>query len=430
VISSLIMPPKKKTKVVGLNADDVAAVAVHQLEDIVAIILGWLCVEEIMGKRRVCKKWKEAVKKTIIPLSDFYVNSPKKYNAMNVMTRAMPNLQRITIGTLGHRQIWSGPHKWSDGEDPYEEVAAETADNISHDIEIISNFNKLRVLDISTSDLNGRYPFLFNSFPLLQKLTIYISNYLVWDLDMLAGLPLLKELRCLGNERVTGSINSLRVLKYTLEVVKINICRQVEGNFIDLADFPHLKVLNLPLTAVTGDIRDIGEHDFPSLEDLDLPSGVYGGYAYEMQSISDAPDLIRAVYLLKKQRPALIMSSWSGKLSEHSPDWYDSADDDDDTPPFHLRFIEAGSRIGYRWETEYDIPCEVNWLDPEPESGSREYEDYISDYQHIQGEISLYRGYYEPPTEEQYTLLYEEHLADIQIDDEEEFESATEYSRN
>ena len=50
------MPPKNKTKVSGNIADnDEAAVAVHQLEDIVAIILGWLRVEEIMCSRRVCK---------------------------------------------------------------------------------------------------------------------------------------------------------------------------------------------------------------------------------------------------------------------------------------------------------------------------------------------------------------------------------------
>ena len=44
---SLKMPPKKKTKVASEDADDETAVAVHQLEDIMADILGWLCVEEI-----------------------------------------------------------------------------------------------------------------------------------------------------------------------------------------------------------------------------------------------------------------------------------------------------------------------------------------------------------------------------------------------
>lgn len=40
---------------------------------------------------------------------------------------------------------------------------------------------------------------------------------------------------------------------------------------MDLADFPHLKELGLEETGVTGDIRDIGDNDFSSLE-------VYGGF--------------------------------------------------------------------------------------------------------------------------------------------------------
>jgi len=104
-------------------------------------------------------------------------------------------------------------------------------------------------------------------------------------------------------------------------------------------------------------------------------------------------------------------------LSEDSPDWYDSTQDDD-SPPFYIHFVKAGSRIGYRWETRDDKPCEVNWLDPEPERGSIGYEDYVADYRSIQRKNSRYRGYYEPPTEEQYNLLYEEYLAEIQSDDE------------
>ena len=44
---------------------------------------------------------------------------------------------------------------------------------------------------------------------------------------------------------------------------------------MDLADFPHLKELNLHGT-VTGDIEDIGEGDFPAMEQLILPSGTVG----------------------------------------------------------------------------------------------------------------------------------------------------------
>ena len=105
---------------------------------------------------------------------------------------------------------------------------------------------------------------------------------------------------------------------------------------MDLADFfLRLRELNLDETAVTGDIRrDIRENDFPALvEALDLPKSVYGGCGYEFQRISDAPELIRTLYVFKKQqRPTLKMGKfqgwqtskigddWYGKLSEDSPD--------------------------------------------------------------------------------------------------------------
>ena len=131
---------------------------------------------------------------------------------------------------------------------------------------VISNFIKLRRLTLDEAYLNGRYPVLFSS--------IIYCKYLKWDLGMFAGLPLLKELYCANNSSLTGRISSLRVLKDTLEKVSIIGCKNVEGNFMDLADFPHLKKLDLYKTAVKGDIRDISHTDFPSLERLILPKGV------------------------------------------------------------------------------------------------------------------------------------------------------------
>jgi len=364
--------------------------------------------KDIMQKRRVCKKWKEAVRMATVPPSEFFVNSVEKYNAMNLMTRAMPNLQQIKI-SFCRRFCLGYYHKYNDGEDPDERKAADTADWTSRDIEIISNFSKLRILKINSADLNGRYPFLFNSFPLLQKLSIRSCFYLKWDLEMLAGFPLLKELECRVNSRLTGNISSLGVLKDTLVKVKIYDCPLVEGNIMDLADFPHLKTLKLGETAVTGDIRDIGKNDFQSLERLSLPKTIYGGRGYELQRISDAPDLLRTVYLLKKQRPALKMKKWYGKLSEDSPDWYESADDDIDTPPFYIRLVKAGSRIGYRWTTcfQKDSPCEVNWLDSEPDRGSSDYEMYIEKLRKMT-HVNFYRGFHQPPTEEDYRRLCDE----------------------
>ena len=368
--------------------------------------VGFLALKDIMSKRRINKKSREVVKKTIVPLTDFRVGSMIRYNAMTVMARAMPNLQRITLCNLRNR------HKWSDGEDPDEtELAAITANYTSHDIEIISNFSKLRILEIY-GGLNGRYPFLFNSFPLLQKLDVSQCEYLKFDLEMLAGFPVLKELDCYCNRCVTGNISSLRLLKDTLEKVSIFRSDNVQGNFMDLADFPRLKELDLQFTAVTGDIRDIGESDFSSLEIFDLPYGVYGGRFYQLQSISDGADLVRAVYPLKKHHPLLNMKcplqdlSWT--LMEDSPDWYTGEDVNGDDPPFYIAFVKAGSRLGYRWKTDQHNPCEVNWLDPEPDRESSDYGKYIEELQEIERDVSTYSGFHQPPTEEQYYELVDQ----------------------
>ncbi len=378
--------------------------------DEVARALSFLSPEEIMPLRCVNITWKDAVKKTIVPpTDDFLVNNERRYNALNVMARVLPNLQQIVLGSL------RGGHKYNDGEDPDEEEAASTAPYTTHDIEIISNFSKLCILEICDAGLNGRYPFLFNSFPLLQKLRLNYCYNLKWDLGMLAGLPLLKELYCSYNYGLTGNINNLRLINGTLESVMIDGCGSVEGNFMDLADFPHLKKLRLEHTAVTGDIRDIGDNDFSSLEQLKLPKGVFCGQGYKLQRISDAPDVARAVYLLKKQRPALEYH-WYATLSGDSPDWYESAVEDFAEPPFSIRLVEVGPRIGYRWQTRDFDPCEINWLDPEPESGSSGYEDYVADYHRIR-KADFYRRYYDPPSEEEYNLLYEEIFSESDEDE-------------
>jgi hypothetical protein len=412
----------------------IVAVGCLSSVDVLANIFAFLGVKDIMCNRRVNKKWKEAARKTIVPLCDFCVSSVSTYNAMRVMARAIPNLQQISINSFGSTQ------KYVDGEDPDEEWAgafSNWSNWTSHDIEIISNFRKLRILYISSIGLNGRYPAFFN-FPLLQKLSINNCKYLKWDLEILSGLPVLKELDCYYNPRLTGNISSLRVLKDTLEKVQIDYCQHVEGNFMDLSDFPHLKKLYLEKTpAVTGDIRDIGENDFSLLEQLVLPKTLYGGWGYELQRISDGHDLIRTLYLIKKQHPTL--QSWTRHwkisadspdwyetaggdydiVSEDSPDWYETAEDNYDippfVPPFYICFVQAGPRIGYRWTTNWWRPddgkhCEVNWLDPQPESGSSDYARYIEELQEINSQVKrFYRGLHQPPTEEEYNRRWEEY---------------------
>ena len=103
------------------------------------------------------------------------------------------------------------------------------------------------------------------------------------------------------------------------------------------------------------------------------------------------------------------MVDWYAVLSEESPDWYnvnyDYEDGADETPPFYIHFVEAGSRVGYQWKTNYDDPCEVNWLDPEPDKGSSDYSKYIQDLLDLERDVDRYRGFYQPPTQEEYNEL-------------------------
>jgi hypothetical protein len=204
------------------------------------------------------------------------------------------------------------------------------------------------------------------------------------------------------------------VLKETLEKVSIRCCENIGGNLMDLADFQHLKKLNLIGTAVTGDIRDISDNDFSSLEGLILPNGVYSGHGYVLHRISDGPDLIRTLYLFNKRRPSVIeqLHGMYWTLSYDSPDRYDSVDEGRLSPPFCIQFVQAGPRLGYRWENSIYSPCEVNWLDPEPDRESSDYAKYIEELQQINAEVDLYRGLHQPPTEEEYNRLCEEYNID------------------
>ena len=102
------------------------------------------------------------------------------------------------------------------------------------------------------------------------------------------------------------------------------------------------------------------------------------------------------------------MEDWEGRLSDDSPDLYTSEDAFEDTPPFEIVFVQAGSRIGYRWETHCGDSCDVNWLDPEPDRESDGYEKYLEERQEIESQVNMYRGFHQPPTEEEYRSLYED----------------------
>eukprot|EP00984_Skeletonema_dohrnii_P033179 scaffold28851_cov72-Skeletonema_dohrnii-CCMP3373.AAC.1 len=389
-----------------------------------ATILGFLGYKDIMRSRICCRKFRDAARATIVSWAEygtgsyslssyeshFLVKSVQKHKAMVVMTTALPNLQQISLSRIGTK------HKYCDGKDPDEEEARCTANCTTHDIQVISTFSKLRSLTMYNAPLNGKYPVLFN-FPLLQILEIKYCSYLKWDLNALAGLPSLKELNAVSNDSLTGNITSLSVLKDTLEMVYIRNCK-IEGDFMDLAAFPRLKSLNLTkCSLMTGDMRKIGENDFPMLEELGLDADFIGAKYHQFLRISDVASVAEAIYRLKQRDPPLIRNLdfiyWS--LSRDSPEWYDqNGENGHPPPPFSIDFVRAGSRDGWRWRALYTHnrvtnSCEINWLDPEPDRESNDYDVYIRELQSIQEDIFCYEGYHQPPTEEEYKRVCEEY---------------------
>ena len=102
---------------------------------------------------------------------------------------------------------------------------------------------------------------------------------------------------------------------------------------------------------MTGDIRDIREHDFPAMEDLILPSTVVGGKWYRFQHISDVPSFMQSIHPLLKRSIFDLTESFHWGLSEESLDWYYISNDCTPSTPFYLEFVQAGPRLGWRWSS-------------------------------------------------------------------------------
>eukprot|EP00984_Skeletonema_dohrnii_P025961 scaffold15202_cov135-Skeletonema_dohrnii-CCMP3373.AAC.1 len=94
------MPHSKKPKLTHADAANMASsnASLNDLSaDELAMIFGCLGPVNIMPLRRVCHKWGDAAKKTIVPLTKFRVHDEKSYNAMRAMATALPNLQHLEL---------------------------------------------------------------------------------------------------------------------------------------------------------------------------------------------------------------------------------------------------------------------------------------------------------------------------------------------
>ena len=95
--------------------------------DTIAIILGHLTWDEIL-RARVCRTLRDAATRTLVPLSrlslgtefhDFCVNSLRRYEALEWMSRALPNLQEIYFHKVVMNDLF-----FEDGENSAPDAAA------------------------------------------------------------------------------------------------------------------------------------------------------------------------------------------------------------------------------------------------------------------------------------------------------------------
>ena len=184
---------------------------------------------------------------------------------------------------------------------------------------------------------------------------------------------------------------------------------------MSLAELPSLSLLDLrDCPKVSGDIRDIDPHHFPSLKILKIESTrIYGRPATPLMSIDDASVLFVAWgRVISQPRPLSTIEGGkmpSAELDRSSPDYYEPGRWTVYAryPPFTATMIRVASRLGYRWKNKSGQACDVCWLGPEPSSDDVDHETYWAKlYQleqvHLQ---SIYKGHSRPPTREEWQQI-------------------------
>jgi len=365
----------------------------HSLTDeLAARVLSFLGVQDLL-RARVCRSLR-AVSKMVTPHD------------------------RLVARNRYNRSGWHGIWKrfGRDVLPKVEEIYIESSFiSLSH----LLQFQHLKRLSISPH-LGMAYHRLF-SLHCLERLELeYDGKPTAYQLQLsqIAPLTNLKELRLqlrsdYDSGRVLGNLSSLSGLK-KLTYLRLSSA-YVGGNLLSLAELPSLSLLDLrDCPKVSGDIRDIDPHHFPSLKILKIESTrIYGRPATPLMSIDDASVLFAAWgRVISQPRPLSTIEGGkmpSAELDRSSPDDYEPGRWTVYAryPPFTATMIRVASRLGYRWKNKSGQACDVCWLSPEPSSDEADHETYWAKlYQleqvHLQ---SIYKGHSRPPTREEWQQI-------------------------
>ena len=397
-------------------------------------VFSYLSWKEALNAR-VCKNWRDAAR--VSPIAVFSLENGDAIGRspdLGWILQAFPNLQSVRI--VQSDRVYRDQEKVAllvvvgDG-DPQLKLHS-VIRRLGYlapllvDISPLASFTKsLTHLTLNGTYLSSRYPFLVQ-FPNLRTLNLNDNSGLVWDFEMLSGVPNLERLQCSNNHSLMGELKSLEILKHSIVEISLDGCENVTGFLDELYDFALLEEINLENTAVSGDIRTIDERSLVSLKALCVGEGVYGGGRIEC--IEEVPTLMRARHILMRRNPKMFHHwSWMCRwcLSHLSPQWYTGATrtarttmdgrdrNGSSAPPLMVEFVTAGNRIGWRWTNRHKGgSCEIHWIDPEPSLsclGEDGWDKYRKELVELERDCKLFAGYLIPPTRAEFNkLLLEE----------------------
>eukprot|EP00984_Skeletonema_dohrnii_P034205 scaffold33505_cov101-Skeletonema_dohrnii-CCMP3373.AAC.2 len=150
----------KKPRLLPSQMQNATSTVTDLSTDVIEMTFGHLPPIDIM-RARVCRKWRQAARNTIVPLTEFIVVLPdtRQYNAMEAMTTSLSNLQQIVLQSLDYTR----KNTSTTMERTHMKTKLSALPIILRNIGIVSNFTMLIHLAILGAPLNGRYPFLFKA---------------------------------------------------------------------------------------------------------------------------------------------------------------------------------------------------------------------------------------------------------------------------
>jgi hypothetical protein len=364
------------------------------------------CLEwrDIITLRQVSSCWKLAARETHVE-QEVYVQTRQ---ALQILQTSLPKLQSLSLDQRSDDDVLEQD----------DEMSIPVIHRFSHLLHfqcVHRNPSPLRMVNLSA---------LFASWPFLQSLNLHGNEELEWNLSDLICLKHLKDARFINNHYLRGNINDDLLYRYdqtferrvptdvfhNLESFDIAGCTQVTGELRHFSSLPKLQWLGINRTQIKGDLRtDIRPGDFVALQGIGLCSRfVYG--ASKIDSVQGADPVMRSRLQIMKQ------SMWDAPiwpflvhLSEDAPEFHQRAEQrlytSERDPPFSIEVVVVGKRLGWRWSNYLGGFCDTHWVDSDQDCPIDREE--IKEFQKQQ---SLFSGYLQPPTPQQYFELCQDRL--------------------